>query len=110
MLKQKNISLILIIISSICIIAASKNHKKANYNESRVPKYVLPDPLLFSDGSKVSDARSWLDRRRPEILKLFEDYVYGRPPEKPGKILFKVLSQDKHVGKARVFCLSSTWN
>ncbi len=95
LLNQKKFSLILIVLCCICFIAAGKKKKKANYNESLVPKYILPDPLLFLDGSKVPDARSWMERRRPEILKLFEDHVYGRAPAKPGKTLFKAVSLDK---------------
>ncbi|MCU0519561.1 MAG: acetylxylan esterase [Anaerolineae bacterium] len=54
-----------------------------NYDESKVPDYTLPDPLVFEDGSPVVDAGAWLVRRRPEILALFEEHVYGRAPAEP---------------------------
>ena len=31
-----------------------------NYDESKVPRYTLPDPLELSDGQRVTDARTWL--------------------------------------------------
>ena len=42
------------------------------YDESKVPAYTLPDPLVPASGERVTDAKTWRDKRRPEILKLFE--------------------------------------
>lgn len=52
-------------------------------DESQVPNYTLPDPLIMADGSPVTDAETWHTRRRPEILALFESQVYGRAPDLP---------------------------
>ena len=54
---------------------------EANYDESLVPEYELPDPLIANDGSAVSTADDW-PRRRAEILSLFETHVYGKTPDK----------------------------
>lgn len=55
---------------------------KANYDESLVPEYELPDPLIFTDGSPV-EASHW-PRRRAEIHRIFEQEVYGSmPPAHP---------------------------
>lgn len=56
----------------------------ANTDESKVPAYNLPDPLVFSDGSKVMNKNDWA-KRRIEILKIFENEVYGINPEWKGK-------------------------
>ncbi len=61
----------------------------ANEDESKVPAYTLPDPLRLSDGSPVRDAQTWNERRRPEILKLFQDHVYGRSPGRPEGLKFE---------------------
>jgi hypothetical protein len=63
-----------------------------NYDESKVPKYVLPDPLLLGDGSKVTDVNMWQQRRRPEILRLFEQHVYGKAPGRPKQMNFAIAS------------------
>jgi len=53
---------------------------QTNYDESAVPSYELPDPLIDAAGNPVATAADWQSRRRPEILRLFEDEVYGRMP------------------------------
>lgn len=68
-----------------------------NQDESRVPAYTLPDPLLLSDGTPVRDAETWRARRRPELLRLFEEHVYGRSPGRPPDMSFSVLSEDKEA-------------
>ncbi len=51
----------------------------ANYDEDKVPDYTLPDPLIFEGGTKVENPALW-ERRRAEILSLFETQVYGKMP------------------------------
>src|SRR5215510_5205314 len=52
----------------------------SNYSEDKVPPYTLPDPLVLSDGRKVTSAEVWVKQRRPEILKYYETEIYGRVP------------------------------
>ncbi|MBI3409603.1 MAG: acetylxylan esterase [Planctomycetes bacterium] len=83
--------------------AAGQEPFKPNYDEAKVPKYTLPDPLTMADGSPVKDADSWTSKRRPEILRLFEKNVYGRTPAgRPKEMTFEVTSIDKKAlgGKA----------
>ncbi len=86
----------------IFFILSYGQQDEINYDESKVPKYVLPDPLQLSDGTRVSDAETWWEKRRPEILRLFEQEVYGRAPGKPKGMHFRVKSIDKNAlgGKA----------
>jgi hypothetical protein len=76
---------------------SSAQSSDVNYDESKVPKYTLPDPL-----EGVTDAKAWYNRRRPEILRLFESHVYGRSPGRPPKMSFELTSIDKKAlnGKA----------
>lgn len=75
---------------------------RANYDEGKVPRYTLPDPLALAGGGRVSDARAWTERRRPEILRLFETHMFGRSPGRPKEMEFEVLEQDRQAlgGKA----------
>lgn len=52
-----------------------------NTDEAKVRSYTLPDPLVMTDGSPVTDDKAWLTRRRPELLRLFEDNQFGRTPK-----------------------------
>lgn len=65
----------------------------ANYDESRVPNYALPEILRFADGSRVASAAEW-PRRRAEILQLFEEQVYGIAPEAPEGMRFAVREEN----------------
>jgi len=73
-----------------------------NYDESKVGTYTLPDPLVMENGRRVRDASTWNNKRRPEILHLFEENVYGRRPGRPKDMHFEVFDVDKHAlgGKA----------
>ena len=51
-----------------------------NYDESKVPVYTLPDPLVFNDGSNVVSKKDW-EKRRAEIYHIFEKEVFGVVPE-----------------------------
>ena len=54
----------------------------ANYDEDKIPAYTLPDPLVFADGKRVATPAEW-PRRRTEILRLFQDQMYGVMPDRP---------------------------
>ncbi len=67
-------------------------------DESLVPDYTLPDPLVLADGTRVRDAESWRTQRRPEILRLFETHVYGRTPtRKLDSTVSETTSLDEHT-------------
>ena len=68
-----------------------------NYDEARVPTYVLPDALRMADGRAVTDAATWTEERRPELLRLFEEHVYGKAPGRPEAMTFKVTSVDERA-------------
>ncbi|MBN1508659.1 MAG: hypothetical protein JW955_17560 [Sedimentisphaerales bacterium] len=76
--------------------------QEANYDEAKVPRYTLPDPLVCTDGTKVTSADLWRQKRRPEILKLFEEQMYGKAPGKPPAMTFVTTSISKTAleGKA----------
>lgn len=64
----------------------------ANYDESKVPSYTLPDVLLCKDGTKVTTKEIWEQKRRPELLEMFTTYMFGKAPESPSRLDYKVTS------------------
>ena len=65
----------------------------ANYDEAKVGTYTLPDPLVLNNGKRVMDAKTWVAKRRPEIVAMFEEQQFGRAPGRPVDERFEVLDQ-----------------
>ncbi len=74
----------------------------ANYDEAKVPNYLLPGLLKLKNGEPVKDAATWNRRRRQEVLALFQEQVYGRSPGRPRHMRFELTSLEKQAlgGKA----------
>ena len=54
---------------------SAPNH--ANYDESKANPYPdLPDPLTMNDGAKVTTAKMWWDKRRPEIVEMLRESTF----------------------------------
>ena len=65
--------------SSLYVRHARSGHV-SNYDEAKVSAYTLPDPLKLENGQRVRDADTWFSRRRPEILRAYENEIYGHVP------------------------------
>jgi len=59
------------------------------YDEEKVPAYELPDLLA---GTRT--VKDWEKKRRPELVKLFEDEMFGSVPGKPEALHFRVRDND----------------
>ena len=72
----------------------------ANYDEGLANPYPdLPDPLRLDDGRKVTNAKTWWEKRRPQIVADFDEYIYGRVPEATPKVTWTVTAtQHDRVG------------
>ena len=96
----------LLFVSLFLLIGApsmtTQGAEEVNYDESKVPDYTLPDPLVMQDGTEVTSAETWRNKRRPEALRLFETYVYGKAPARPEGMRFETLETDASAlgGKA----------
>jgi hypothetical protein len=53
----------------------------------------LPDPLVRDDGTRVTTAAEWREKRRPELIELFAREMYGRNPGRPEKLSFEVFDR-----------------
>jgi hypothetical protein len=67
------------------------------YDEAKVPAYTLPDVLKTIDGATINTVATWESKRRPEVLTLFEDNIYGQMPKSFDRISYKI---DSDVPKA----------
>ncbi len=72
-----------------------------NYDELKVGNYTLPDPLRLANGRAVTSSKQWTNERAPEILKLFNENVYGAFPDGPKSTHFELLDEREALnGKA----------
>ncbi|MFD2521981.1 glucuronyl esterase domain-containing protein [Emticicia soli] len=64
----------------------------------------LPDALKTIDGITIDKVSDWEKKRRPEILTLFEDNIYGQMPKKFDKISYKTTNEVANAmnGKANL--------
>lgn len=65
-----------------------------NYDEDKVPHYILPDALTCNDGTKVSTVAEWENKRRQEILEYFYAEVYGRTPQDKISVSYETLAEN----------------
>jgi hypothetical protein len=45
------------------------------------------------NGKKVTDAKTWTQKQRPELVKLFEEIEYGKMPSRPAGMHFNVFDK-----------------
>ena len=65
-----------------------------NYDESKVPQYVLPDVLTLSNGKKIETKEQWEKQRRPEIMEMFSAQMYGRTPKEKINVKHEKLTEN----------------
>jgi hypothetical protein len=94
--------------SFLSVFAQAQQKKEADfdiiYDEVKVPEYHLPPILVTAEGKKVTTADKWFNNRRPQILSLFSNIMYGATPnpEIPVDVKYEVVEVDKKFmnGKA----------
>ena len=69
---------------------------QANYDESKIPALVLPDPFVSEKGILISNVADWENIRKPEIFNLFETEVYGILPKDFDSISFDKVNEKEN--------------
>ncbi|HOO43414.1 MAG TPA: hypothetical protein PLC77_06830, partial [Bacteroidales bacterium] len=70
--------------------------RQPNYDELKANPYCFyPDPLITFDGKKVENARMWNKIRRPELVKVFEEELYGCIPVNVPDVYWKIIKDEK---------------
>ncbi len=90
----------------LCIffIALLLNADAQNYDEAKVPAYVLPNPLVATSNKRITNPVEWEKTRRPELLALFADHVYGEIRNDYDSINFRTVHENRSAmgGKAKL--------
>jgi len=58
-----------------------------------IKDYNLPDPLIFQNGEKVINKKQWIEKRRAEILRLFEENIYGKIPNEAVETKYNIINE-----------------
>jgi len=70
----------------------------ANYDEARADVYPnLPNPLILLNGKRVTTAKMWWSKRRPQIVELFDEDIYGRVPAHVPAVTWQVASTTRET-------------
>lgn len=95
--------LILVFAAFVSHIGAAQTYEgkylEANYDESKVPEYNLPDVLFSFEGKSIKTVEDWEKFRRPEIVDFFAQNLFGEvpTPSSPIKKSFKIISEDQTI-------------
>lgn len=80
-------------------------NKQDTFDEAKANPYhdSLPDALIMVDGSQVTSADQW-PNRRAELIELFEREVYGRIPENVPQVHWEIkeTKEGKTAGVATI--------
>lgn len=87
----------IIFIFLLFIAYQSSAQFEPNYDESKIPDYVLPEILISNSNESIRNIKQWEEVRRPEILELFESEMYGKIPEKAVEVEFQVIETKRNV-------------
>ncbi len=89
----------------------SKSRPDFNYIEDKVPSYSLPEVLTTQQGLKVTKKTEWEKFRRPELIQLFTDQVYGQVPNTTYQTKINMIKVDSLAlnGKATLKLVAITF-
>ncbi|MCF2519318.1 alpha/beta hydrolase [Dyadobacter sp. CY351] len=92
------------LLTALLLLTCLTNSVAQNYDEAKVPAYTLPEVLKTAAGKEVTSKKMWEEVRRPEILRLFENNIYGKMPKDYDSIRYTLKNEDKAAmnGKARL--------
>lgn len=96
------------LLATLLVLSASfslQAQQDPNYDESKVPDYVLPELLVTSQGKTITSAQQWEKVRRPELLALFASQMYGRTPDDAGiTVRYELLTENPQALGGKATC------
>ena len=92
-MKQTIFLLLTLTIAQICFA----QQFVPNYDESKVPQFVVPDPLVTFHQKKVKNVKAWEKKRRPELLAFFTQNMFGEVPGELKISTVEILEQSENA-------------
>ncbi len=98
MVKKISLSII-----CICLSIMVQAQKKVNYDENAIKPYALPDLLKLENGKAVKSVDDWEKKRRPELVNIYTDQVFGKVPSRVSdEFEIEVLEEDQNAMDGKV--------
>lgn len=95
-------AIVLFMFTAISHLSSAQQLPEPNYDEEKVPTFIVTNPLETFDGEKVTNVNDWERKRRPELLDFFTQNIYGEVPGDLTMASYDVVEQsnDAIAGKA----------
>ena len=93
MKKARKTNIVIFLLLFVLITASFRIYNQHVKNDD----IVLPDVLTCQDGTIVKTPEEWEKKRRPELLQMFTQYMYGKSPGFRRKGKFKVLRVEENA-------------
>ena len=90
----KHIATIFLLCSMVCSGVSAQN-ARINYDESKVPQFELPALLTSDSGDSIRTVEEWETVRRPEILDILQEKMFGRTPADRIAVKWDVISETR---------------
>ena len=83
----------------LCFVltVSAQRRPEPNYDEAKVPHFVLPDVLTCNDGTRVTNKKEWERKRRPELMELFSRLEYGRTPKEKIRMTASLIEENPNA-------------
>lgn len=100
---KKSVLLALLVTCPVFAQQAKELDSDVNYDESKIPHYDLPELFVTAEGDTITTVEEWETIRRPQIMSLFSNLVYGRvpKPEDPIKTEYEIVKIDREFMKGK---------
>ncbi len=90
-MKQYKANLIFVRLKFLLILISLINSELSAQNLDSIE---VPNLLIAENGDNILTSLEWEEERRPEILNMVKNLMYGTSPEAPGKLKFIKFDED----------------
>jgi len=93
-MQYKSRVFLVLIFGATAINSPGQHTAPANYDESKVPPYTLPAIFPKTSYQNTPDKTTWERIRRPQLIKLFEENVYGQMPKRYDRLTYSIKNEN----------------
>lgn len=91
----------------LSLLFTNMQSQEVNQDESKVPDFILPELMMNNDKQKITTISEWEQQRRPELIRLFSDQMYGEPFALIASDIYRthqILAEDPDAMQGKAIC------